>query len=152
METNEQNQSKQQEKPASDASPKLERLPDEAMIAGVAAGFAEYFKVDITVMRLIFIAIALATSGGAVIAYLILAVAMPARETKGSAKAKTAQGANTAERTAQLRQYAGIGLAVFGLWLLLAQIVPDLWRVQWNIIWPAALVLLGIWIVTRSKK
>ena len=33
----------------------LYRLPDEAMIAGVASGFARYFNMDVTLMRLVFV-------------------------------------------------------------------------------------------------
>lgn len=48
-------------------------------ISGVCAGFARYFDVDVTVMRIIWLVIALLTGIG-FIAYLVAWVAMPAEE------------------------------------------------------------------------
>lgn len=58
--------------------PKLVRRPDEGMIAGVAAGVAETYGIDVTLVRLAFVAIAVLTAGAPVIAvYLLAAVLMP---------------------------------------------------------------------------
>ncbi|MBP9757845.1 MAG: PspC domain-containing protein [Candidatus Pacebacteria bacterium] len=39
----------------------LKRKPQKAMIAGVIAGFAEYFVIDVTVLRVLFLAALLVT-------------------------------------------------------------------------------------------
>ncbi len=41
---------------------KLTRLEKDKMIGGVCAGFGEYFDIDITLVRLIFVALALVTA------------------------------------------------------------------------------------------
>lgn len=46
------------------------------MLCGVCSGLAEYFNMDITLVRLIAVVLAL-TTGVGVIAYLIAAVIMP---------------------------------------------------------------------------
>lgn len=56
---------------------RLERQPDEAMIAGVAAGVADYFGIDATVVRLLFVGVAIISGGVAVLGYILAAIIMP---------------------------------------------------------------------------
>jgi phage shock protein C len=44
------------------AAKKLYRSSAQKMVAGVCGGLAEYFDIDVTIIRLIFIAIALASA------------------------------------------------------------------------------------------
>lgn len=130
---------------------RLERYPDDGMVAGVAAGFAEYFNTDVTIMRLIFIAIAFATSGFAIFAYIILVIAMPAASSTGEepARSKKLKAANTDK----LRRYSGIVILVLGLWLLASQLFSSLWSLfEWSLFWPALLVVIGVLIIVRSRK
>ena len=55
---------------------KLYRSRTNKKIFGVCAGFADYFDVDVTVVRIIFL-IALLCVGGGLLAYLICALVMP---------------------------------------------------------------------------
>ena len=55
---------------------RLTRMEDGRMIAGVCAGLARYFGVDPTVVRIIFVLLALFAAGG-VLLYLILWLIMP---------------------------------------------------------------------------
>jgi phage shock protein PspC (stress-responsive transcriptional regulator) len=57
---------------------KLYRSEKNKMIGGVAAGFAEYFKIDPTLVRLIFVIAGLAGPG--IPFYLIAWLIMPAEE------------------------------------------------------------------------
>lgn len=58
---------------------RLTRMEDGRMIAGVCAGLARYFGVDPTVVRIIFVLLALFAAGG-VLLYLILWLVMPVEE------------------------------------------------------------------------
>ena len=58
------------------ASKQLVRPKDNRQVAGVAAGLANYFGIDVTLVRLIFIVSLLTTFPG-VLAYVILWVVMP---------------------------------------------------------------------------
>lgn len=56
--------------------PKLSRPMDQKKIAGVCAGFARYLDVDVTLMRILWLAVALCTGVG-FIAYLVAWILMP---------------------------------------------------------------------------
>ena len=55
---------------------KLRRSSKDKKILGVCAGFAEYFEVDVTIMRIIFLILFFAGTIG-LWAYLICALVMP---------------------------------------------------------------------------
>jgi len=55
---------------------KLYRSRDERQVAGVCGGLAQYFGLDPTVVRLIFVFMALAGGPGLLI-YLVLAIVVP---------------------------------------------------------------------------
>ncbi len=55
---------------------RLTRSRSERTIAGVCGGLAEYFNVDVTLIRLLFVVFALA-GGPGVLAYIVLWLVMP---------------------------------------------------------------------------
>ncbi len=64
---------------------KLYRSHDDVMIAGVCSGLANYFELDPTIIRLAFVFLLLAASGGFWI-YLILWIVMPLAPKEEQAK------------------------------------------------------------------
>ena len=67
---------------ASGQAPKrLYLIKEGAMIAGVCNGIAAYLNIDPTIVRIIFILLTLASTGGFIILYLILAVVIPQANT-----------------------------------------------------------------------
>ncbi|MFN2167629.1 MAG: PspC domain-containing protein, partial [Anaerolineae bacterium] len=74
--------------PMSDEVKKLYRSTDDVMVAGVCSGLAKYFNIDPTLVRIIFVILALAGLGG-VILYLVLWVIVPPEPT-AEEKAKSA--------------------------------------------------------------
>lgn len=63
---------------------RLYRSRTNRKIAGVCGGLAEYFNVDATIMRLLFILVVLFSVGFGIIAYILMWVIMPeALEEKG---------------------------------------------------------------------
>jgi phage shock protein C len=67
--------------PAARVAPprRLSRPMHEKKIAGVCAGFARYFEVDVTLMRVLWLVVALFTGIG-FIAYIVAWIAMPRDE------------------------------------------------------------------------
>ena len=57
---------------------KLYRIKEGKMIAGVCSGLAEYFDIDVTIIRLAWV-IALFCAGAGLLAYLIAAIVIPVR-------------------------------------------------------------------------
>jgi phage shock protein PspC (stress-responsive transcriptional regulator) len=56
---------------------RLVRTRNGRLVAGVCSGIAEYFAIDATVVRLIFLIIALITLGFGALLYLIAWIVMP---------------------------------------------------------------------------
>jgi len=61
----------------SSAPRRLRRVMSEKKIAGVCAGFAEYFEMDVTLVRLIWIAVVLIPPAPGVIIYLVAWAILP---------------------------------------------------------------------------
>lgn len=147
-------------------SDRLTRSRADRMLLGVAAGIARWLGVDPALVRITFVALSFVNGIGAV-AYVILAVVLPADDAAGARGAgrdtdpPTTQlstppyGAPTASpgadavteptrqrRAARARQALGGGIALVGLWLLARQLglVPDL---QWSVVAPLALIVVG---------
>ena len=56
---------------------RLTRSTSNRMIAGVCAGLGEYFGIDPTVVRLLFVLGLFTLHGGILLAYLIMAIVVP---------------------------------------------------------------------------
>lgn len=135
---------------------KLYRLPEQGKILGVCAGLAEYFDMDVALIRIVFVILALATGGSAILLYIILAIVMPTRDVNQDTIDKKFQqlGDDLKANKAlyRIRNYFGVGLIVFGFWLLLIQLFPTQFIFRWNYVWPFALIIFGILIITRRKN
>lgn len=55
---------------------KLQRSAENSILFGVCGGVAEYFNVDPTIVRLLFVVLAIAGGPGALL-YIILLIVMP---------------------------------------------------------------------------
>ena len=62
----------------------LTRSTSNRMIAGVCAGLGEYFNIDPTVVRLLFVLAFFTGFGGIAIVYLIMAIVVPEQATTQS--------------------------------------------------------------------
>ncbi|MFH1207757.1 MAG: PspC domain-containing protein [Patescibacteria group bacterium] len=123
---------------------KLYRARTNKMIAGVCAGLASYLNVDVTIVRIIFVAIALADGIGILI-YLILAIVLPL-EPEGS---PTVVPPQTNAWLANKRNLVAVILIIVGLVALLNQFAQWPW---WNLhlFWPAILVIFGIYLIIKK--
>ena len=141
---------------------KLFRLPASGKIAGVCAGLADYFEMDVTLLRIIFVVLALASGGFGVLVYLILAIAMPVSDAKGKPLHDGKDiGENFTNLAAEirdsggvdrLRNFFGLGLIIFGAWLLLVQFFPQWLSLNWSYVWPAVLILIGLILIVRTRR
>lgn len=137
----------------------LRRLPKQGQIAGVCAGLAEYIGTDVTLVRLIFIVLALVTGGGFIIVYILMAIVMPSAEVKASTEGMDinqniqtlADDMRTDESQNRVRNFIGLGLVLLGAWLFFGQLFPGWLDRSWSYVWPTLLILLGIFIATRRS-
>ena len=85
---------------------RLYRIREGAMVAGICNGFAAFFNVDVTVVRLIFVILAVITSGGLLFAYLILMFVLPEASTSEERAAAHGQPFNAQELIDRVKQSA----------------------------------------------
>lgn len=132
----------------------LRRRPNQGYIAGVCAGIAEYLDIDVTLVRAVFVALALVTGGGFIIAYVAMAIVMPSSTQESMAQniQHLADDMRGADRQGRLQSLFGLGLILFGAWLLVDQLFPELIELGLEYIWPLILILIGIFIATRRKR
>ena len=57
---------------------------EEKKLCGVCGGIGDYFNLDPTVIRLIWVVLTCASVGGALIAYIVCAIVMPDRPSSSS--------------------------------------------------------------------
>ena len=91
--------SEQQERPRSEAGAprRLYQISDGAMLSGVCKGLAAYFHVDVTIVRIIFIALAVLTKGAFIVVYLVLMCVIPHATTSEERAAAHGQPFNAQE-------------------------------------------------------
>lgn len=138
---------------------KLYRRPKEGKLFGVVAGLAEYFEMDVTLLRVIFVVLVIAGAGFIIPIYLLLALLLPTNEAGAKAGVSTASvQSNITELTREFNEkgvadrskhYLGIGLIILGAWLFLVQIYPEIFAIRWQLVWPAALVIIGVLLLLK---
>jgi len=145
---------------------KIFRSIDDYMLAGVCGGLAEYFKIDGSLVRIIFVLLTL--SGGAgILVYLILWLVIPkeqglekvinrekkvkefANDVKNKAKsmAKEIKIDTKIKKSGKKINILGIALILVGVVSIWNQISPIL--IDWNFFWPGLLILIGILVLFR---
>ena len=76
---------------------RLYLIHEGAMLAGVCTGLAAYLHVDVTIVRIVFLLLALITRGGFGLAYLVLAFVIPPADTSEERAAAHGQPFNAQE-------------------------------------------------------
>ena len=133
----------------------LRRGRSGRIIGGVCAGLAKYFDVDPTIVRLLFVVMALAQGAG-VLLYLVLLVVVPEEDAQPSAPVSTASSADpvapglvsgpmpsASEIHRHRGVWAGALLVGLGAYLLIVNL-GFLWWWDWRFAGPAALIAAGL--------
>ncbi|NLY55265.1 MAG: PspC domain-containing protein [Firmicutes bacterium] len=131
---------------------RLYRSRKNVMIGGVAAGLAEYFDVDVSIMRLIWVIAAL--MGPGVLAYLVAWVIIP-QEPLVPEYVDTEQVGDIWQAVdgslfpEEKQRTVAIVLIGVGLALLARRIIPD-FIIAWA--WPLALIVIGAYLFYQRKE
>jgi len=133
---------------------KLFRSVDDNIIAGVCGGLAQYFQIDSSLVRIIFVLLAIGGGSGLLI-YLILWLVIPVKKEterendkdKVKSIAKEIKLETKMKRTKRIN-ILGVVLILVGLVSLWNQVFPKL--IDWEIVWPVILVLIGILLIFRD--
>ncbi len=149
---------------------KIYRKTDDCIIAGVCAGLADYFEIDETLVRVIFVLLFIG-GGSGILIYLVLWLVIPK---KGEENKKVDWQENVKEFTEDVGKKAktvakeikkeikvekvnpeknrgnflGLILLLWGGILLVDKIVPHL--IEWDYVWPGTLIVLGGYLMLRK--
>ena len=152
---------------------KLYRSTTDKMLGGIAGGLAEYFDIDSTLIRVLFI-ITVFLGGGGIIAYIILWVIVPERafvvtggpvptdsadpndaQDKQGGESGTTNNYFTAyqkvfdEQKKNRAMWGGIILILLGGLFLLDNFIP---RFDFGDFWPLILIGVGAGILIKAKN
>jgi phage shock protein C len=140
---------------------KIFRSNEDRIIAGICSGLGEYFEIDSSLIRILFILLFIGGGSGFLI-YILLWMVIPMKkeigikkELKGLAKdlknkaglmAKDVQ-TNIRIQRAKRMSILGILLILTGLVIIWNQFAPI--TIQWEFVWPALLIITGILLIVR---
>lgn len=139
---------------------KLYRAREGKVLAGVAAGLADYFDVDPIVVRIVFVVLSLANGLG-VLGYIIFLVVMPEEPVSAidqgenkmdDTQSSQAPGAAPKPDAESLRKRSlvpGVILIGLGLVFLAANFFPEL---DMGKLWPVILVVIGLALLMQRKR
>lgn len=142
---------------------KLYRDENRKVIAGVCAGLADYFSIDVTIVRLIFV-LTLIYHGGGTLAYIVLWIVMPRRNTvlnepivdyTVSDESRPFQSVNQnfkVNNNKNVVQIGGIVLILLGMFFLLDQMDIIPYWFNFEQFWPVILVVIGLVLIFRPKN
>lgn len=145
---------------------KIYRSNDDYIIAGVSTGIADYFQIDTTLVRIIFVLLAIG-GGSGILIYLVLWLVIPKEKGKEvkidrgkeikefvedvGKKTQTAASEIRSEvkSSKQRGSFFGLVLIILGVAILVERIAPI--EIEWNYVWPGVLIFLGLYLVFRKK-
>lgn len=131
---------------------RLYRSKKNRMIAGVAGGLAEYFGVDVTLVRLLWV-LAVLIGGTGVLVYIIAVIVIPEEKgLPGHPEAGQGEAGAVKEKgphNERMRRNAGLLLISLGIIFLAHELLP--WAFM-RFSWPLLLIALGIYILLRHGK
>ncbi len=141
---------------------KLHRIPDQAVFGGVAAGFAQYFNIDVAIVRVLFVIILLPIIppgfGLTGFLYIILWAVLPTGPADHTATShsnfnfgtyKPTDPASQKKRSEQTIIVLGGALIFFGV-VMLVDDFPIWYHIK-HYFWPVALIAVGAFLILRQR-
>lgn len=146
---------------------RLYRSRKDRLIGGVCGGLGVYFGIDPVIVRLVFVVLSI-WGGLGLLGYLILWIIIPPEERAGAVSHEVISGnvseieqraqdfATEARNTfsgkttapAERTMWAAVALIVVGAILL----VGNVFVIPVHRLWPAALVLLGVYLIYQAAR
>lgn len=137
---------------------KLERSRTNRVIAGVCAGLADYFKIDVALMRVLFVVATICGSFGFWM-YIILWIVVPEEYVLGPGNINDNSNGDTIDITPNEEKndrksvngamIASLILIFIGLVALVDNFTPIAW--VWKL-WPVPLIIIGVVLLINSTK
>ena len=156
--------------------PRLERSNTNRVVAGVCGGIAEYLAVDATLVRAVFVVLAL-FGGVGLLAYIVLLILMPlpgrpapftstphsTAPADATARTETDQTASSSTAVAPVdpairaaeaeRRRMAVGYLLIGLGVVFLLSNAGVFRfVQWQFLWPLVLIGIGVLFLVQRVR
>jgi phage shock protein C len=136
----------------------LYRCRHDRRIAGVAAGVAEYFGLDVTLVRILWF-LSIFFGGATLVVYVGLALIVPLEPLTAAEAANPAtvhdhelaatDHRHVERRPGMLTTWLGVGLVLLGGLALIDVVVPG---ISWRYLWPVFIVGLGGLLIVGSLR
>ena len=120
----------------------LRRNTKDQVLGGVAAGIGNYFDIDAWIIRIIFIV--LFFSGGGLLIYIIMWIALP-QQTQNNTD--TMSDNNKPSRSDNGNLIAGVLLITIGGLILISRYFPE---IDFRDIWPWSLIIIGVLLLFKG--
>ncbi len=132
---------------------KLERSKKDKYLLGVCGGVSEYFNVDVTIVRILWV-FSVFLGGAGLIAYLTAALLMPRSETEAEEKVI---------RESSVWIVVGWVLIIFGFLFLFDRLhfiefsikrfdYIQFFYFPWSLLWPLVIIFLGIYFAAGKTQ
>ena len=139
---------------------KLHRIPDQAVFGGVASGLAQYFQIDVVIIRVLFVVMLLLpippSFGWTGILYIILWAVLPtgpAGEVTNTVSfdftSKSSDSPSDKKRSEQTIMILGGVLIFFGA-LMLVDHFPIWYQIK-HYFWPILCIAAGAFLILRQR-
>ena len=140
---------------------RLYKSPEDRLLFGVAGGHAEYFDIDPVIVRVAWVVLTIVTGGIAALVYLVLAIVTPTDHSRPAMAAHEdepesedadyrEQGRRSSRGNTARYVVAGILIAM-GVLFLLGNL-GIFQSIRWDIVWPVAVIALGLAILIPSIR
>jgi phage shock protein C len=137
---------------------RLYRCRHDRRLAGVAAGMAEFFDLDPTLVRLLWFLSIFVTGGLTILLYIGLALIVPNEPITDAEVAEAAALAASGHRhtargegSGRWTTFIGLGLILFGGLALVDALLPS-WVDAWRYLGPAFVVGIGALLVVGAVR
>jgi phage shock protein C len=140
---------------------KLHRIPDQAVFGGVASGIAQYFQIDVVIIRVLFVVMLFLplppSFGSTGILYIILWAVLPTGPSVqydstinlDANPFKSNDPAADKKRSDQTIMILGGVLIFFGA-IMLVDDLPIWYQIK-SYFWPVALIAVGAFLILRQR-
>lgn len=129
---------------------RLYRSRETRIIAGVAGGLAEYFQVDVVLIRILWL-IAVFVGGGGILAYIIAWIVIPEEgEQKGEAVVFHGEGTSAEGNRSEWKRRRNAGLLLIGLGVIF--LARQITGPFFHYFWPLLIIAAGIFLLWREGK
>jgi phage shock protein C len=120
----------------------------------------DYFEIDPLIVRILFFVLSM-MHGAGIVAYIVLAIAVPEEEKKGKKNGNSEEVIEKPEEIKRdgswiksMKNIFGLFIVLIGLNLLVEQVFQYslfAW-VNWGIFWALVIILIGVRIISGSNK